>query len=209
MKIYQSLTVLAISALFISSCSTSTKLTATWQATPGESYQFKNIAIIGIANKPEVRKSVEDAFETMLDSQGFNTTGALMFLPPNASKETISKEIVIEFLNAGKFDAVITIGLVRKEENSTYVPGQYYYVPNYNVPFYDYYGQMSSYYYSPGYYEESVSYLLQTNLYSFPDGKILWSAQTNTTPLKELSQTATALATTLGQELINSKIIVP
>lgn len=204
------LLVLAILALpFLFSCSTSTKLTATWKAEPSGSYRFRNIAIIGIANKPEVRKSVEDALENSLDAKGFNTTGALMFLPPNASKENISKDIVVEFIHAGQFDAVITIGLVKKEENTQYVPGQYYYSPYYNAPFYDYYGMAGSYTYSPGYYIEDVSYLLQTNLYSFPEGKILWSAQTSTTPLKELSQTAAALAVTLADELVNSKTIVP
>jgi hypothetical protein len=201
------LTVLAVA--FLLSCSSSTKLTATWKADPSGSYQFRNIAIIGIANKPEVRKSIEDALEYNLDSRGFNTTGALMFLPPNASKENITREIVVEFLKAGKFDAVITIGLVKKEETSEYVPGQYYYTPYYNAPFYDYYGMAGSYGYSPGYYIENVSYLLQTNLYNFPEGKFLWSAQTNTTPLKELSETAAALAVTLAEELVNSKTIVP
>ncbi len=207
---YKTFRILIIALTFISiSCSTSTKLTATWKSDPEGSYRFNNMAIIGIANKPEIRKSIEDALEMQLDSKGFNTTGALMFLPPNASKENISREIVIEFLKSNHFDAVITVGLVRKEENSTYVAGQYYYVPNYNAPFYDYYGQMSNLYYSPGYYEESTSFLLQTNLYSFPDGNILWSAQTETSPLKELSQTASVLATTLATELVNSKTILP
>lgn len=198
-----------LAVIILAACSSSTRLTATWKAEPAQSYRFNSIAIIGVANRPEVRKTVEDALENLLDSKGFNTTGALMFLPPNASKENITKDIVIEFLLAGQFDAVITINLVRKEENSTYHPGQYYYTPYYNAPFYDYYGTMSNYTYSPGYYEESVNFLLQTNLYNLPEGKILWSAQTNTSPLRELSDTAEELATTLANELINSKTIVP
>lgn len=203
-------TILSLLAIIIlAACSSSTKLLATWKAEPSQSYQFKSIAIIGAANRPEVRKSVEDALENLLDAKGFNTTGALMFLPPNASKENISRDIVIQFIQAGQFDAVITIGLVRKEENTTYVPGQYYYTSYYNAPFYDYYGMYANYAYSPGYYEESVSYLLQTNLYDFPEGKILWSAQTDTSPLREISETAEALATTLANELVNSKVIIP
>jgi len=203
-------TILSLLAIVIlAACSSSTKLTATWKAEPAQSYQFKSIAIIGAANRPEVRKSIEDALESLLDAKGFNTTGALMFLPPNASKENISRDIVIQFIQAGQFDAVITIGLVRKEESTRYVPGQYYYTPYYNAPFYDYYGMSANYAYSPGYYEESVSFLLQTNLYNFPEGKILWSAQTTTSTLKELSQTAEALAITLAEELVNSKTIVP
>lgn len=195
--------------LFLAACSSSTKLTATWKAEPSQNYHFNSIAIIGAANRPEVRKTNEDALENLLDSKGFNTTGALMFLPPNASKENISKDIVIEFLRAGQFDAVITISLVRKEENTTYHPGQYYYTPYYNAPFYDYYGMTANYAYSPGYYEESLNFLLQTNLYNFPEGKIIWSAQTETTPLRELSETAEELAITLANELVKSQVIVP
>lgn len=200
---------MAAAASMLWACSTSTQLTGTWKADPAASYQFKNIAIIGIANNADVRKSVEDALETDLDSKGFNTTGALMFLPPNATKENISREIVIDFIKANKFDAVITVGLVKKEENSEYVPGQYYYTPYYNAPFYDYYGIYGGYSYSPGYYVESTSYLLQTNLYSFPEGKILWSAQTTTVPLREISQTAAALALTLTDALVKSNVMTP
>lgn len=199
---------LAVYAVILISCASS-KVTATWQANPGQSYHFKNIAIIGIANNPDIRKSIEDALETTLDSKGFNTTGALMFLPPNASKGTISKEIVLAILKDNNFDAVITIGLVKKESDTTYVPGQYYYVPSYNAPFNDYYGQMANVYYTGGYYDESTTYLLQTNLYNFPEGKILWSAQTSTTPLNQLSATAQALALTLANSLVTSKVIIP
>jgi hypothetical protein len=197
-----------LAVVILAACAT-TKLTATWSAEPSKSYHFNSIAIVGAANRPEIRKIFEDALESLLDSKGFNTTGALMFFPPNASKENISKDIAIQFIQAGQFDAVITISLVRKEENTTYVPGQYYYTPYYNAPFYDYYGMSSNYAYSPGYYEQSVSVLLQTNLYSFPDGAILWSAQTNTSSLDQISQTAEELATILANELVNSKIIVP
>jgi hypothetical protein len=209
MRIIRFFSALVVAAAMLSACSTSTKLTGTWKADPAASYHFKNIAIIGIANNSDVRKTVEDALEMDLDAKGFNTTGALMFLPPNATKENISREIVIDFINANKFDAVITIGLVKKEENSEYIPGQYYYTPYYNAPFYDYYGIYGGYSYSPGYYVESTSYLLQTNLYSFPDGKILWSAQTTTVPLNEISQTAAALALTLTDALVKSNVMTP
>jgi hypothetical protein len=194
----------------LAACSTGTKLTGTWNSEPGKGYPLKNIAIIGIANNADIRKTVEDKMETLLDAGGFNTTGALMFLPPQASKENISREIVLGLLDANGFDGVITISLLKKDEESRYVPGSYYYVPGYyNVPFYDYYGQMSSYAYSPGYYEESVTYFLQTNLFSYPEGKLLWAAQTETSPMGGLDRTAADLAEALVNELINSKILIP
>jgi hypothetical protein len=198
----------AFYAFILISCASS-KLTATWQATPGQSYHFKNIAIIGIANNADIRKSVEDAMETDLESKGFHATGALMFLPPEATKETISKDIVIAILKDNNFDAVITINLVKKESDTTYVPGQYYYVPNYSVPFNDFYGQTANFAYSGGYYDESTTFILQTNLYNFPEGKMLWSAQTHTTPLSEISATAQALSLTLCEALLKDKIIIP
>ena len=209
MKFIKSSLFLFLGGFLAFACSSSSTLTGTWKADPTASYHFKNIAIIGIANNASVRKSVEDALETDLDSKGYNTTGALMFLPPNATKENISREIVIDILKSNNFDAVITIGLVKKEENTDYVPGQYYYAPYYNAPIYDYYGIYGGYSYSPGYYVESTSYLLQTNLYSFPEGKILWSAQTSTVPLNEISQTAAALSLTLTDALVKSGVITP
>ncbi len=201
--------ILLLLAIF-ASCSSGTKLTGTWSAEPGKGYSLKNIAIIGIANKPEVRKTVEDDLESLLDAAGYNTTGALMFLPPQASKENISREIVVGLLDANQFDGIITISLLKKDEESRYIPGSYYYVGGYyDVPFNDYYGQMSSYVYSPGYYEESVTLILQTNLFSYPEGKLLWAAQSETRPMGGLENTASEFAKVMAGELIKSKILIP
>lgn len=193
----------------LAGCSTGTKLTGTWKAEPSASYQFKSIAILAIAKRPEIRKAAEDEIERLLRTQGINATGALMFLPPQATKDNISREIVLEILKSSGFDGVVTISLVKREDKSRHVPGQYYYVPDYSIPFNDYYGQMSNYYYAPGYNEESSKVFLQTNLYNFPEGKLLWAAQTETTLAGYMEKEIVALAEALVNDLVKNKVIIP
>ncbi|MBU2651918.1 MAG: hypothetical protein KKA81_13395 [Bacteroidetes bacterium] len=193
--------------ILLFSCGPSTKITGSWNY-ESEPVHFKQIAIIGIGKNPDVRKTVEETFEDMLTAKGFNAIGGLEFLPPNASTETLTKEVLIEFLKLNKIDGVISISLLKKEDDRRYVQGVYYYVPQYDVPLTDYYGQMSNYVYAPGYYAGSEHYFLECSLFNFPEGKMLWSAQTLTSPFGSLQTTIDEYAKVVVNDLIKSGILL-
>lgn len=205
-KTLQGLLILLL--IVTSGCSTTTKLTGTWKPEESKPVTLNKIAVIGIAKKPEIRKIAEDAIERKLIENQVNAIAALEFLPPGASKENISLEIVRGFLNSYSFDGVITISLLSINDDRRYVPGGYIYAPISVVPFYDYYGQMSNYLYSPAYYTGTVSMFLETNLYSYPDGTLLWSAQTESVDLYDKERVASSLAEVLVEALINDNVII-
>jgi len=197
----------AVIIILFSSCGPSTKITGSWNY-EAEPVHFKQIAIIGIGKNPEVRKTVEETFEDMLTAKGFNAIGGLEFLPPNASTQTITKEVLIEFLKLNKIDGVISISLLKKEDDRRYVQGAFYYAPQYGVPLTDYYGQMSNYLYTPGYYTGSEQYFLECNLFSFPEEKMLWSVQTVTSPFGSLNTTVDDYAKVVVNDLVKSGLLV-
>lgn len=192
--------------IILASCGTSTKITGSWSY-DDEPVKLKNIAVIGISSNVEHRKFIEEDFAEQLLANGINAMGANEFLPPNASKESITKEILFGFLDSNGFDGVISISLLRKEDDRRYVSGAFYYAPVADVPLTDYYGQMTNYIYSPGYYAGSETFFLECNLFSYPEGKMLWSAQTKTTPYGSLQETSDDYARVVVSDLVESGIL--
>jgi hypothetical protein len=202
------LSIIVIS-IYLSGCGSSTKVTGFWKEYPDKSFDFEKIGIIGISKNATVRKAVENHIDVLLTEQGFNTVGGFAFLPPQATEENLTIEVLLKLLETEKVDAVLTVSLLRTQDSKQYVSGSYYYYPWTEVPFNDYYGQMSNYLYSPGYTIESRSYFLESNLYTFPEGELIWSAQTKSTNVTELNEGAGEVARAIVRNLITSKTIMP
>jgi hypothetical protein len=195
--------------LLISGCGSGTKVTGFWQEYPDKSFTFNKIGIIGISKNPAGRKAVEAYLNDMLADKGYSVVGGYLFLPPQANEENLTLDLLVEFLKTENVDAVITVSLLRTKDSKQYVSGSYYYSPWSEARFGDYYGQMRNYLYAPGYTIESRSYFLESNLYSFPEGELLWSAQTKSTDVYDLDRGAKSVAQALVQNLVQTKTIIP
>lgn len=195
--------------VILTACGTSTRITGSWKADPDNPVPVKKLAVVGIAKLPERRKIVEADIEGRLIDKGFNAIAALEFLPPNASKDNISEEIFLEFLKSGNFDAVLTVSLMGVNDTRRYVPGKYYYYPTNTSPFYDYYAQMSNYIYSPGYVAGSVNIFLETNIFRLPGGELVWSAQTESSDVRDIPTASASLADAVVKQLMKDNAIVP
>jgi hypothetical protein len=204
---YKPLALILLLSAFMS-CGPTTKMTATWRASD-DGQSFKNIAVIAIAKNLEARKTVEAMVEDKLIKAGIRATAGLTFLPPNATKDNIPVDVVKQFLLVEGFDAVITISLLGKEDTRRYVSGSYAYAPAYAYSFNDYYGGMYSYIYSPGYYAGSLDIFLETNLFTWPEGELVWSGQSETYDVTNLERSADTFSDILVKEIVESKVIVP
>jgi hypothetical protein len=87
------------------------------------------------------------------------------------------------------------------------VSGSYYYVPWTQAQFGDYYGQMSNYLYAPGYQKISTTFFLESNLYSYPAGELLWSAQTVSTDVTDVKRGAQILAKVIVKQLFKDEVL--
>lgn len=199
----------ALLLLALISCGYTTSMTGTWKASPDKTYTFASIAVISGAHNLEARKMIEEQVEQKLIREGFNAEAGIMFLPPNATKDNISPEIVKEFLSLNGFDAVIVIRLLSKEDTRRYVPGSYTYAPVYGTSFYDYYGQMYNYAYTSGYMTGSVYFFLETNLFTYPEGDLIWSGQSETYDVTDLRKSADIFSEVLVSEMVKSGVMTP
>jgi len=199
----------AVLLVLMISCGYTTSMTGTWRADPDKSHSFNNIAVLGLTKNLDARKEIEDQVEKKLIQEGFKAVAGLVFLPPNATKDNISPEVVREFLSLNGIDAVITVGLLGKEDTRRYVPGSYMYTPGYGTSFNDYYGQMYNYAYSPGYTTGSVYFFLETNIFTYPEGRLIWSGQSETYDVNDLHKSADMFSQVLVKEIVLSKVIIP
>lgn len=193
----------------MTSCGYNTKMTGTWREYPDKSVSYNNIAVLALTKNLEARKLIEDLVDQKLNNYGINAMAGLLFLPPNATKDNISPDVVKELLTLNGFDAVMTISVLGKEDTRRYVPGSYLYSPINNASFYDYYGQMSNYLYAPGYYTGSVYVFLETNLFEYPGGKMIWSGQSETSNITDLRKSADIFSDIIVKELLKNKVIEP
>ena len=78
-------------------------------------------------------------------------------------------------IEASGYDGAVIMRVVRQDQQQSYVPGSPMPAPYYSP--YGYWGYSYSYAYSPGYMVTDEYVIVETNVYSLKDAKLLWSAQ--------------------------------
>jgi hypothetical protein len=209
--------------VIFSSCTTSspTNLTGSWKSPElaGSAKKFNKIIVFAVVDDLSKRKAAENAVTLELLRKKINAVSSLTFFQPGyfdadgdgKLDDDKTKEVIQEKLKSLGVDGVIIITVKDIKEEEHYVPGQVVsYSPHPN--YYGYYGYYSSSYntvYYPGYYETSKEIFLVSNFYDVESGKLLWSAQTETSDPKSLDGFVKSLSQTLVDKLIADKIIKP
>jgi len=105
------------------------------------------------------------------------------------------KEVVNRRRLKDGFDGVITMRLKEVEKSTEYVPGTTY------GCYYGYRGYYGYGSYSPGYYTENKTFMVETNLYSIRENKLLWSGTTSSLNPTSFESTLDQIIYTLKYEL--------
>lgn len=167
--------------LLLVSCSTNTVVLDSWKD-PNTSVQdehFKKISVIGLVKNELTRQRIESRYAEI--NPVFHTS-----YPFLNNKTAIDKEMLIKLLKSEDYDGVVTMRLVDTKKETDYVQGNtmpyygYYPYAGYGTLFGGWYYTYSPYYYSPGYYVENTYYIVETNVFSLKENKLIWSAITKT-----------------------------
>ena len=165
----------AVCVLALAGCSASTKLTSVWTEPGFQPNSIKKIMVVGVAPKPATRRMFEETFAAALSAQGVTAIPSYTVLPEGG----IDSVTANAKLQEGGFDGVFVTRLVDKQTVETYYPPTSTYVAAPSA----YYGGWNGYYStgyaytsSPGYTVQNEVVNLETNLYRFSDGKLAWSA---------------------------------
>jgi hypothetical protein len=180
------------SILLLVACGPSTKIEKTWtdpSFTPSTVQSYKKILVMGLLKDESTRRIAEDkmvaAFKNVTAVQSYS------YLQPT---DTIRSEVEDKLKKDG-FDGVVIMRLADVDKSVSYVPGT------------GYGGWYGYRYSSPGYYQEDKTFYVETNFYSLPDTKLLWSGTTSSLNPNKLDRTIDDVIATLKGQLQKQKLI--
>jgi len=180
------------SILLLAGCGPSTKIEKTWtdpSFTPATVQSYKKILVMGLLKDESTRRIAEDkmvaAFKNVTAVQSYS------YLQP---ADTIRSEVEDKLKKDG-FDGVVIMRLADVDKSVSYVPGT------------GYGGWYGYRYSSPGYYQEDKTFYVETNFYSLPETKLLWSGTTSSVNPNKLDRTIDDVINTLKGQLQKQKLI--
>jgi len=178
--------------LLLAGCGPSTKIEKTWtdpSFTPATVQSYKKILVMGLLKDESTRRIAEDkmvaAFKNVTAVQSYS------YLQP---ADTIRSEVEDKLKKDG-FDGVVIMRLADVDKSVSYVPGT------------GYGGWYGYRYSSPGYYQEDKTFYVETNFYSLPETKLLWSGTTSSLNPNKLDRTIDDVINTLKGQLQKQKLI--
>ena len=189
MKIKLFLPLSLIGLLF--ACSPSTKLEKSWadpsfNATTTKPYT--KVLIIAPLKDASSQRSAEDKIAKQL-KQGVGVQSYTYLSIADSVKEVVDAKLLKD-----GFDGIIEMHLKEVEKSTSYVQGSSYGGYGYR----GYYGYGS---YSPGYYTEDKTFMVETNLFSIRDNKLLWSGTTSSLNPTSFDKTIDEIINTIKYEL--------
>lgn len=190
----------------------STSISASWMTEGHEAHRYKKLLVIGMSTNVAARATVEDELVYYMRLKGINAVSASSVLPPDRAIVSEPQEVKKQKLQQEGFDGVFAISLLEKKDETKYVQGSSAYAPatfygGYYGSFYSYYPYMYSNVYQPGYYVASETIFLNSSLFDVDSGKLLWSAQSETTDPSSLDNFANSYAKSMTAYVLKRKII--
>lgn len=182
--------IILLAVVLIGCNSTKSTIIDTWKdsTTSIESQNFKKILVVGLLKNDLIRQRVENHFKEL--NPKFKVS-----YPFLNKKSQINQDLLIKLLKSENFDGVITMRLVETQKEVNYAPttfSSYYYSPygytigTYGGLFYNWYNNYGTIYYSPGSFIEETYYIVETNIFSLNDDKLIWSAVTKTIQFSDI-----------------------
>jgi hypothetical protein len=177
---------LTLFCLLVSSCGSSTMITSSWRKPAATVDNFKTIFVTAMTSNIAAKQAVENGLQMQLQERGLTVIKGMDVFPPNfTSQNAQQRNLVWNKIQSTRADGILTIALLKKENESRYVrgsgaygnPGLRY---GYYNSFWNYYSRWYPDLYQPGYYENTQVYYLETNLYDGRNEQLLWTAQSKT-----------------------------
>jgi len=198
---------LVIAVLALSGCGSNTSIVNSWRDPKITVAQenFKKVLVVALLKDEASRRVTENRIAA--SNEIFKTSYQYL----NETTRNLTQEQKLKILQDENFDGVITLRLVSTEKETTYVPGTYtgmyyggfdgMYTGMYGYGFGNWYGMYSPNFYDPGYYQETTSYMVETNVFSLKENKLIWTGTTKSDYVTDLGQTVDAIMQTVVEEM--------
>ena len=182
---------------FLVSCS-STRMQSSWKA-PGATYtkeQFKKVMVVALFKDETSRRIAEDKIAAK------NPTFRASYMVLGKNQQNMDEATFKAIVAKEGYDAVLTLHLVDVQSSTSYVPGTY------QGGYYGWYGMNYGGFYQQGYYTENKNYIVETNVFSVSQDKLLWSGITSTLNPTDLNRTIDEIWDAVISRMKREKFIV-
>lgn len=199
--------ILFIAFMAISGCGSNTSIVNSWRdpkITVAQEH-FKKVLVVALVKDEASRRVAENRIAA--SNPIFKTSYQYL----NETVKHLTQEQKLKILQDENFDGVITMRLVSAEKETTYVPGSYtgiyyggfdgIYSGMYGYGFGNWYGMYSPAFYDPGYYQETTSYMVETNIFSLKENKLIWTGTTKSDYVTDLGSTVDAIMQAVVKEM--------
>lgn len=199
--------ILLLVILSLSGCGSNTTIVNSWRdpkITVAQEH-FKKVLVVALVKDEASRRITENRIAS--SNPIFKTSYQYL----NETTKELTKEQKLKILQDENFDGVVTMRLVSTEKETTYVPGSYtgmyyggfdgLYSGVYGYGFGNWYGMYSPAYYDPEYYQETTYYMVETNIFSLKENKLIWTGTTKSDYVTDLGQTVDAIMQAVVKEM--------
>jgi hypothetical protein len=186
----------------------SPKMEFTWKNPNYSGGTFKKILVLALNGKAANRAEFEDELVAAISRPGEKAAPSYEYMP-RPDLTPIDMNDLKELLRDHKFDAIVVARITKKDEKTTYVPGEAYTPFPYYGSFYGYYGAVSPMIYSPGYMQTEKEARVEVNFYATakPEGELVWTGTTNTFESGSAMKAIKGLVKIVTNELEKENII--
>ncbi len=197
----------AVLALLAADCTPSTSVVTSWQDRSYRSGSLKKPLVVAVANKRLVRIELEDELARGLRGIGVDAVPShTMFFEKELTEATIKDR-----LPSTDRDSVMVTHLVDVKRETAVIPEQTYYVgpedyPRLSQRWGTYYTHTYDVVTSPEYTYEAKRFVLQTNLYSAANEKLVWSAVTESAAVDSLDEAMGSFAGIIVKEVEKNRL---
>jgi hypothetical protein len=186
-------------ACLLSGCATST-IESAWRdpATTAKSLDFRKVIVVAMARDGALRRKAEDELVRALQKGPKAQSGRMSVTPSYRvlDKDQIaSTDQAREKMKADGYDGAILISFISSEERVTVEPQTYS-----SGSMWGYYGRRGAFY-DPISVRSDTIVRMQTDIYSAPQEKLLWSGVSRTMNPSNLEELVAEVAQAVAAEL--------
>jgi hypothetical protein len=159
--------------LLLAGCAPNTEVVNSWKDPNTPPRDFKKILVVFISQEKGLRRAAEDELARKIEG----AVPAYSVIPDSILGDRAKAKA---WVKREGFDGAVIMRPVRLDKETTYVPGQAYVVPAGYGSMWHYWGTGWGYAYDPGYVQQDEVVIVESNVYSVPDEKLVWASRTKT-----------------------------
>lgn len=196
--------------LVLMAACTSTRITHSWNAKDAEPVKYKKVVVLALLSKTDelLRQRMEEHLSGDLKALGYNAICSCNEYNPKTFENMPEEQAIAKLKDLG-VDAVVTIVLLDKKKETSYVPARMVYRPlnTRQGNFWPYYRGVSERIYVEGYYTEDTRYYWESNLYDLGKNKLVYSAQSHSFDPASIEKLGHIYGSLVVKDMLKHKVI--